>query len=87
MTCTTLNMPFGFNGMWRSNTTGLSFMRNRWYSPQLGQFMSHDPLEYIDSYDLCAFAKLDPINFWDPWGTDAKDTSCDAACHYCASGP
>lgn len=80
-------MPFGFNGMWRSNTTGLSFMRNRWYSPQLGQFMSHDPLEYIDSYDLCAFAKLDPINFWDPWGTDAKDTSCDAACHYCASGP
>lgn len=43
-------------------------MRNRWYSPQLGQFMSHDPLEYIDSYDLYAFAKLDPINFWDPWG-------------------
>ena len=68
MTCTTLNMPFGFNGMWRSNTTGLSFMRNRWYSPQLGQFMSHDPLEYIDSYDLYAFAKLDPINFWDPFG-------------------
>lgn len=68
VTCTELNMPFGFNGMWRSNTTGLSHMRNRWYSPQLGQFMSHDPLEYIDSYDLYAFAKLDPINFWDPWG-------------------
>ena len=52
-----------FSGMERPRA-----LRNRWYSPQLGQFMSHDPLEYIDSYDLYAFAKLDPINFWDPWG-------------------
>ena len=78
VTCTELNMPFGFNGMWRSNTTGLSHMRNRWYSPQLGQFMSHDPLEYIDSYDLYAFAKLDPTNFWDPWGLSGGQTVPDS---------
>jgi len=66
-TCS-LPIPFGFNGMWRSDASGLSYMRNRWYSPQLAQFMSHDPLEYIDSYNLYAFATLDPVNFWDPWG-------------------
>jgi len=69
-TCS-LPIPFGFNGMWRSEASGLSYMRNRWYSPQLAQFMSHDPLEYIDSYNLYAFATLDPINFWDPWGLES----------------
>jgi RHS repeat-associated protein len=24
---------------------------NRFYSPRLGQFISHDPLGYIDSYN------------------------------------
>ena len=43
-------------------------MRNRWYSPRLAQFITHDPLEYIDSYNPFTFASLDPINFWDPWG-------------------
>jgi hypothetical protein len=42
--------------------------------------MSHDPLEYIDSYNMYAFALLDPVNFWDPWGLDANDVSCDATC-------
>jgi len=71
-TSCTLPIPFGFNGMWRSEQSGLSYMRNRWYSPQLAQFMSHDPLEYIDSFNLYAFATLDPINFWDPWGLDSQ---------------
>jgi RHS repeat-associated protein len=70
--CKGPDMPFAFNGMWRSEVSGLSYMRNRWYSPHLAQFMSHDPLEYIDSYNLYAFASLDPINFWDPWGLGAK---------------
>jgi RHS repeat-associated protein len=75
--CKGPDMPFAFNGMWRSEVSGLSYMRNRWYSPHLAQFMSHDPLEYIDSYNLYAFASLDPINFWDPWGLGAKDLMSD----------
>ncbi|QED26423.1 hypothetical protein FRD01_04000 [Microvenator marinus] len=39
--------------------------------------MSHDPLEYIDSYNMYAFAALDPINFWDPWGLDAQELAED----------
>lgn len=60
--------PFGFNSAWRSRATGLVSMRHRWYSPKLGQFTSHDPLEYIDSKNMYAFAAFDPVNQWDPWG-------------------
>jgi RHS repeat-associated protein len=55
-------MPFGFNSMWRSEETGFVYMRNRWYVPRLGQFLSHDPLGYVDSYNPYAFVAFDPIN-------------------------
>ncbi|MEZ4462468.1 MAG: RHS repeat-associated core domain-containing protein [bacterium] len=61
-------LPFAFNGQWRSSLTGLSYVRNRWYSPRLGQFVSHDPLHYVDSTNLYAFAGFDPVNSWDPMG-------------------
>ena len=60
--------PFGFNTAWRSSRTGLYAMRHRWYSPTLGEFLSHDPLEEVDSFNLYAFAAHDPINAWDPFG-------------------
>ena len=60
--------PFGFNTAWRSSRTGLYAMRHRWYSPTLGEFLSHDPLEEVDSFNLYAFAAHDPINSWDPFG-------------------
>ena len=59
---------FGWHSAWRSQLTGLVQMRQRWYSPVLGQFLSHDPLEYGDSYNLYAFGGQDPINGWDPFG-------------------
>ncbi len=61
-------IPFAFNSMWRSPATGMVYMRNRVYDPRLGQFLSHDPLGYIDSYNLYQFASFDPINRWDPFG-------------------
>ena len=63
---------FGWHSAWRSPVTGLVQMRNRWYSPPLGQFMSHDPLEYIDSHNLFAFAGQDPVGGWDPFGLSEK---------------
>ena len=67
------DIPFAFNSLFRSPTTGLVYMRNRWYAPRLGQFISHDPLEYVDSSNLYAFASFDPINNWDPFGLDDEN--------------
>jgi len=61
-------LPFGFASALRSDVTGLVYMRNRWYSPRLGQFITHDPLGYIDAHNLYAYVAFDPINFLDPYG-------------------
>ena len=62
--------PFGFVGAWRSDRTGLVYMRHRWYDPRLGQFLSHDPLGAVDSANLYTYVAGDPINLWDPWGLE-----------------
>jgi hypothetical protein len=41
-------------------------------SPKLGQFTSHDPLGYVDTQNLYAFAAFDPINGWDPFGLESQ---------------
>lgn len=64
--------PFGFVGALRSRHTGLVYMRNRWYSPRLTQFLSPDPLGYVDSFNPYAYVAFDPINGWDPWGLQAS---------------
>lgn len=68
-----VDFPFAFNTQWRSQLTGLYAMRNRWYSAELGQFVSLDPLGAIDSFDMYAFARFDPINRWDPLGLSSDD--------------
>jgi RHS repeat-associated protein len=67
-----VGMPFGFAGAWRSEATGLVYMRFRWYSPTLAQFLTPDPMGEVDSWNLYAYVGGDPINRWDPWGLDAS---------------
>ena len=57
--------PFGFSVAWRSSVTGLVSMRARWYSPQLGEFLSQDEAGYVDSFNLYGYVGFDPINRWD----------------------
>ncbi|RVU42205.1 RHS repeat-associated core domain-containing protein [Lujinxingia sediminis] len=63
---------FGFTGAFRSTTTGLYRFGARWYSPRFGQFMSPDPLWYVDSFDVYGYAAFDPVNRWDPSGMASK---------------
>lgn len=60
--------PFGFSAAWRSAITGLVSMRARWYSPQLGEFLSQDEAGYGDSFNLYGYVAFDPINRRDPTG-------------------
>lgn len=71
--CPVANMPglpFGFSSAWRSGMTGLVWMRNRWYAPALGQFLSHDPAGPVDSYNLYGYVGFDPVNYFDPMGRE-----------------
>ncbi|MBS0622917.1 MAG: RHS repeat-associated core domain-containing protein [Verrucomicrobia bacterium] len=54
--------------------TDFVYLKNRYYSPRLGRFISPDPvpptLEEPQSWNSYAYARNDPINYWDPWGLD-----------------
>lgn len=79
--------PFGSttaSGTTNSNTSqytgrenegnGLYFYRARYYSPQLGRFISQDPMGFAGSgMDFYAYVSDDSINFSDPFGLARGD--------------
>jgi len=77
--------PFGFNSAWTSSFSGLTYMRNRWYAAELGEFLSQDPLGPVDSFSLYAFAGFDPINKRDPFGLCASGAGVDTVACIAAS--
>jgi uncharacterized protein RhaS with RHS repeats len=43
-------------------------MRNRWYDPQTGRFLSQDPIGLAGGVNLYAYAGNNPASFSDPFG-------------------
>ncbi len=71
--CTELEaLPIKFGGLLALGDSGLLYARNRWYSPELGQFLTVDPKGLIDGMNVYAYAGMNPVNFRDPWGLDKK---------------
>jgi RHS repeat-associated protein len=63
-----LESDFGFTGFYRHQVSGLSLTFYRAYDPELGRWLSKDPLDEsskINRYDYCA---NDPVNQIDPDG-------------------
>jgi RHS repeat-associated protein len=52
----------------RDPMTGLVLMRDRWYDPRTGTFLTPDPEGFHDSSNLYSFGKGDPVNNSDPTG-------------------
>jgi RHS repeat-associated protein len=48
--------------------TGLYYLRQRYYSPDLGRFLSRDPLGFDSDFNLYAYAGNSPVVFVDPEG-------------------
>jgi RHS repeat-associated protein len=68
-------VPFGFHSAYKSPAHGLLYFRNRWYSAEAGQWLSHDPLGEVDSANLYAFNRFDSVNFVDPFGLESEGTA------------
>jgi len=57
---------FAHHGSLLDAATGLQLKAARWYSPDLGRFVSEDPIQ--DGANWYMFAGNDPVNFADPSG-------------------
>jgi RHS repeat-associated protein len=60
--------PFAFAGREFDPATGLYFNRARYYDPQLGRFISEDPIGLAGGVSLYGYAASDPVNLSDPSG-------------------
>jgi len=59
--------PLGYGGQYRSEDTGLIYLRARAYDPSTAQFMSVDP-QVAQSGESYAYAEDNPVNVGDPTG-------------------
>jgi RHS repeat-associated protein len=64
---------FGFHGRSYDAETGLMYFRNRYFDPEMGRFVTADPLGYVDGPSQYGFAGNDPVNSGDPLGLYETD--------------
>ncbi len=58
---------FGFAGQYQDETSGLQYLRSRFYDPARAQFLTNDPLAVI-TRSRYGYAGDDPLNRQDPGG-------------------
>lgn len=63
------------------------YMRNRWYDPFIGRFLSEDPIGIAGSLNLYSFAENDPINGSDPAGLIPMPGECEVSIDYVPGNP
>ena len=62
----TSSTPFRYNGEYYDEETDLIYLRNRYYSPSIGQFITEDPAK--DGTNWYVYCVGNPVNFVDPSG-------------------
>jgi RHS repeat-associated protein len=64
-----VNPEVGYTGAATTNSTaGFVYLRNRWYDPQTGRFLTQDPIGLAGGVNLYAYAGNNPIAYSDPFG-------------------
>ncbi len=62
----TYENPFRYCGEYYDTETGWVYLRNRYYNPETGRFISEDPAR--DGSNWYTYCKNNPVTFVDPWG-------------------
>jgi RHS repeat-associated protein len=60
--------PFRFSSEFHDDETGLVYYNFRYYNPQIGRWLSRDPLGEQGGVNLYAMVGNNPINLWDILG-------------------
>ncbi len=63
---------YGFQGRRYDSATGLYYFRDRDFDPEVGRFLQPDPKPPRMNLNLYTLGDNDPVNFVDPFGTDAR---------------
>ncbi|MDD3144651.1 MAG: hypothetical protein PHV23_00910 [Candidatus Gracilibacteria bacterium] len=61
-----------YTGREYDSEIGLYYNRARYYNPELGRFISRDPIDISDDVNLYAYTKNNPVNFTDNLGLNSK---------------
>lgn len=57
---------FRYSGEYYDEETGFIYLRNRYYDPSIGRFISEDPIR--DGYNWYVYCGNNPVNYIDPLG-------------------
>ncbi|HKR23161.1 MAG TPA: RHS repeat-associated core domain-containing protein, partial [Pyrinomonadaceae bacterium] len=63
---------YTYTGRERDPDTGLLYYRARFYDPQIGRFMSEDPIGLAGGINPYAYVGNSPVNYIDPWGLQKR---------------
>jgi RHS repeat-associated protein len=75
------NSGTGFTGASTPNSSGgFVYMRNRWYDPQTGRFLTQDPIGLAGGVNLYSYAGNNPVNFSDAFGLQDCEKGASGAC-------
>jgi RHS repeat-associated protein len=73
---------FTWKGLSYDPDVGLTYVRSRWYDPNIGRFVSEDPLGLGGGINPYVFAGDDPVNGSDPTGLTAYISFNNDRCQY-----
>ena len=69
--------PIGFAGSHSDRASGLSYMQARYFDPDIGRFLSIDPVDFqidnVHSFNRYAYASNNPYRYVDPDGESILD--------------
>lgn len=67
---------YDYTGRERDPDTGLLYYRTRWYDPQVGRFISEDPINFRGGVNWYAYVGNNPVLFRDPSGLCPEKKKC-----------
>jgi RHS repeat-associated protein len=63
-----VNQPFSYTGREWDTVAGLYYYRARYYDPQVGRFLSEDPIGFDGGINFYTYVRNNPVNRTDPLG-------------------